>query len=66
MKLYNIHSIRKMVYKITTNSKYDYAVLPNILQINFAAGKPNQKWVSNIAYISTDEKRLYTAVVKDL
>lgn len=55
-----------MVYKITTNSKYDYAVLPNILQINFAAGKPNQKWVSNIAYISTDEKRLYTAVVKDL
>lgn len=66
MKLHNIHSIRKKAYKITTNSKHSYAVSPNLLQRNFTANKPNQKWVGDITYIPTDEGWLYTAIVKDL
>ena len=66
MKLYNIHSIRNRAYKITTNSKHSYAVSPNLLQRNFTAEKPNQKWVGDITYIPTDEGWLYTAIVKDL
>ena len=66
MKQHNIHSIRKKAYKITTNSKHSYAVSPNLLQRNFTANKPNQKWVGDITYISTDEGWLYTAIVKDL
>ena len=66
MKLYNIHSIRKKAYKITTNSKHNYAVSPNLLQRNFTADKPNQKWVGDITYIPTDEGWLYAAIIKDL
>ena len=66
MKLHNIHSIRKRAYKITTNSNHSYAVSPNLLQRNFTANKPNQKWVGDITYIPTDEGWLYTAIVKDL
>ena len=66
MKLHNTHSIRKKAYKITTNSKHSYAVSPNLLQRNFTAEKPNQKWVGDITYIPTDEGWLYAAIVKDL
>lgn len=66
MKKYNIHSIRKNAYKVTTNSKHNYEVAPNLLQRNFGADMPNQKWVGDITYIPTDEGWLYTAVVKDL
>lgn len=66
MKLYNIHSIRKRAYKITTNSKHNCAVSPNLLQRNFTAEKPNQKWVGDITYIPTDEGWLYVSIIKDL
>ena len=66
MKLQNIHSIRKKAYKITTNSNHNYAISPNLLQRDFSAEKPNQKWVGDITYIPTDEGWLYAAIVKDL
>ena len=66
MKLYNIHSIRKRAFKITTNSKHNYAVSPNLLKRDFTAAKPNKKWVGDITYIPTDEGWLYAAIVKDL
>ena len=66
MKLYNIHSIRKRAFRITTNSNHNYAVLSNILNRDFTADKPNQKWVGDITYIPTDEGWLYAAIVKDL
>ena len=66
MKLYNIHSIRKRAFRITTNPKHNYAVSPNILKRDFTADKANQKWVGDITYIPTDEGWLYVAIVKDL
>ena len=66
MKLYNIHSIRKKAFRITTNSNHNYAVSPNLLKRNFTADKPNQKWVGDITYIPTDEGWLYVSIVKDL
>ena len=66
MKLYNIHSIRKRAFRITTNSKHNYAVSPNLLKRDFTAVKPNQKWVGDITCIPTDEGWLYAAIVKDL
>ena len=44
----------------------NYAVSPNLLKRDFAADKPNQKWVDDITYIPTDEGWLYAAIVKDL
>lgn len=39
MKLYNIHSIRKRAFKITTNSKHNYAVSPNLLKRDLAVAE---------------------------
>ena len=53
-------------YKATTNSNHQLPVAPNLLQQDFTASAPNQKWVSDITYVATDEGRLYVAVVLDL
>lgn len=53
-------------YKATTNSKHSLPVAPNLLQQDFSAVRPNQKWASDITYIWTEEGWLYLAVVLDL
>ena len=53
-------------YKATTNSNHSLPVAPNLLEQNFTAKAPNQKWVSDITYIWTDAGWLYLAVVLDL
>ena len=42
-------------YKATTNSNHDLPVAENLLNREFLADKPNQKWVSDITYIWTYE-----------
>lgn len=53
-------------FKATTNSNHRLPVAPNLLEQDFRADRPNQKWVSDITYIGTDEGWLYLAVVLDL
>lgn len=56
----------KRKYKATTQSNHTLPVAPNLLEQNFKAQAPNQKWVSDITYVWTDEGWLYLAVVLDL
>ena len=53
-------------YKATTNSNHNLPVAENVLNREFQAVKPNQKWVSDITYIKTDEGWLYLAGILDL
>jgi len=53
-------------YKATTNSNHSLPVAENLLNREFEAELPNQKWVSDITYIPTDEGWLYLAGVLDL
>jgi putative transposase len=53
-------------FKATTNSNHKLPVAPNLLQQNFAAARSNEKWVSDITYVWTEEGWLYLAVVMDL
>jgi transposase InsO family protein len=53
-------------YKATTNSRHNLPVAPNLLEQDFEAAAPDQKWASDITYIWTDEGWLYLAVVLDL
>lgn len=53
-------------FKATTNSNHRLPVAPNLLQQNFSAHHPNEKWVSDITYVWTEEGWLYLAVVMDL
>ena len=57
--------IRK--FKIsTTDSNHDQPIAPNLLERNFTAKKPNQKWLGDITFIPTVEGWLYLAAVLDL
>ena len=53
-------------FKATTNSNHMLPVAPNLLQQNFTAAAPRQKWVGDITYLWTDEGWLYLATVIDL
>jgi len=50
----------------TTDSGHGKPIADNVLARDFVATGPNQKWVSDITYIDTDEGWLYLAVVIDL
>ena len=53
-------------FKATTNSNHNLPVFDNRLNQDFSATAPNQKWVGDITYLSTDEGWLYLAVIIDL
>lgn len=51
----------------TTDSQHSLAIAENLLEQRFdTATAPNQIWVADITYISTDEGWLYLAGSKDL
>ena len=50
----------------TTDSAHNYPVAPNLLEQDFQASRPNEKWVADITYIATAEGWLYLATVMDL
>lgn len=66
MKANDIKAKTVKKYKATTNSNHNLPVAENLLNREFTAEKPNQKWVSDITYIATDEGWLYLAGVLDL
>ena len=53
-------------YKATTDSGHQLPVFANILDRDFTATAPNQKYVSDITYIWTQEGWLYLCVFIDL
>jgi len=58
-------SKRKFVPR-TTDSVHDQPIAQNVLDRQFDASAPDQKWVADITYIPTDEGWLYLAAVLDL
>ena len=50
----------------TTDSSATARIAPNLLGQDFSTERVNQKWVSDITYIATDEGWLYLCVVLDL
>lgn len=66
MRLHNIQAVQRRRYKVTTQSEHPYPVAPNLLNREFDASHPNEKWAADITYIWTDEGWLYLAVVLDL
>ena len=50
----------------TTDSNHSAPIADNILNRDFSAERPNEKWVADITYIATAEGWLYLAAVMDL
>jgi len=58
--------MRKKWVVTTRPGREGSAIAPNYLDQNFMSAEPNQNWVSDITYVSTEEGWLYVAVVLDL
>jgi putative transposase len=66
MKYLGLRAKARKKFKVTTDSKHNLPVAPNLLNRDFIADGPNQKWCGDISYVWTDEGWLYLAVVIDL
>lgn len=66
MKEEGIVGRKKKRFIRTTDSKHNLPVAPNILDREFRAEKPNQRWVGDISYLRTIEGWLFLAVLIDL
>lgn len=64
MNKYNLLSvIRRKRYVRYGEGLHKY---PNLLNRDFTAECPNQKWVTDISYISTGQGTLYLSIIRDL
>jgi len=50
----------------TTDSNHDMPIAPNVLDQDFSATRPNEKWVADITYIPCYQGKLYLASILDL
>lgn len=66
MRENDIRVERSKKYKVTTDSNHAFNIAPNLLNRDFRAGHPNQKWAGDISYVWTREGWLYLAVILDL
>lgn len=57
---------RTRKFKATTDSDHTFNIAPNLLNRDFSAAGPNQKWAGDISYIWTREGWLYLSVILDL
>jgi len=56
----------KRKFVVTTDSEHALTIAENIINRNFTADAPDQKWAADITYIPTRMGWLYLAVVMDL
>ena len=64
MRKYNLLSVvRRKKYINYGQYLHRY---PNLLNRDFKADRPNQKWVTDISYIRTEEGFLYLSIIRDL
>jgi transposase InsO family protein len=66
MRANGIRARTKRKFRVTTDSRHDYPVAPNLLDRQFTVEAPNTVWLADLSYIWTREGWLYLAVVLDL
>lgn len=64
MQKYNLLSVvRRKKYRNYSECLHRY---PNLLNRDFKADRPNQKWVTDISYIKTAQGTIYLSIIRDL
>ena len=66
MQLHGIRAKGKRRFKVTTDSKHELPISPNLLNREFTVAEPDRVWAGDITYIATNEGWLFLAVVIDL
>ena len=64
MQKYNLLSVvRRKKFHYCSQHLHRY---PNLLNREFTADRPNQKWVTDISYVKTAQGFLYLSIIRDL
>lgn len=66
MRQDGLRAMQRQRYKQTTRPNPRLPVAPNVLNQDFTAQRPNQKWVADFTYIATAQGWLYLATVMDI
>jgi putative transposase len=66
MRLRGLKAKQTRRYRTVTKRNRTHPVAPNLLQRDFVAQQPDQKWLADITYISTWEGWLYLATILDM
>ena len=66
MRAAGLRAKRRRKFKVTTDSRHNYPVAPNLLDQEFTASRPGEVWVSDITYCKTRNGWLYLTVIIDL
>jgi len=66
MRAMGLYARRRHRSRVTTAANAAHPVEPNVLARNFEAKRPNERWVTDITYIWTDEGWCYLAAILDL
>lgn len=66
MRVQGLQAVPKRRWTSTTQSQHRLPVAENVLNRDFQAAGPNEKWASDLTYLPTSEGWLYLAVVLDL
>jgi putative transposase len=66
MRELGLRGVSPRKFRVTTNSDHDHPIAENVLNRDFEANGPNEKWATDITYVWTGEGWLYLAVVMDL
>jgi transposase InsO family protein len=67
MREHGLQSHKRRRFRVvTTDSKHDHPIAPNVLERDFKACAPDQKWLADMTYVPTAQGWLYLALVLDL
>lgn len=67
MRRKGLVSVRRRKFRpCTTDADHAHPIAENLLEQDFTASAPNQRWVGDITYIETGQGWLYMAVIIDL
>ncbi len=66
LKKYGLNAKTKRRFVATTDSNHNLTVCENILNRDFKAAEPGEKWVSDITYLPTRDGWRYLTTVMDL
>jgi putative transposase len=66
MRREGIVAKKRKKFCITTDSRHEDPIAPNVLDRDFHVELPNATWVTDVTYVSTHEGWLYLAAILDL
>ncbi len=64
--IYSCTLKRRKFKPLTTDSRHSNKINKNILERDFKATRPNEKWLTDITYIEMKDKFVYLSVIMDL